>query len=81
MLVVAEISTAVEVEMAVAAISLAPANDTATVRVLSSADCALALVVTPVAMVTVHTASAARFAVFAVNNRAAVAPDPLEATS
>jgi hypothetical protein len=66
----------VDFAIATAAMSDAAASVTATVRVLRSAACAFALVVTPVATVTVHSDPATRVAVAAVRvSVAAVRPE------
>ena len=62
--------------MAVAAMLVAAARVTATVRVLKSAACATVAVVTPLPTVTVHSVSAARVADAAVSVSVVVAPDP-----
>jgi hypothetical protein len=59
-------------EPATAAISVADPNFTATVRVFRFAACTCALVVTPVATVTVHSDPAASVAVFALSVSVAV---------
>ena len=69
---------AVDFAIAVAAMLLEPASVKATVLVFKSAVCAAALVVMPVAMVTVHAVPADRVAPPAVNVIVAVAPDPDE---
>jgi hypothetical protein len=64
-------TTAVDVAMLVAAMSLAALSETATVRAGRFAACAILLVVTPVAIVTMHSTEAARVVVAAVRVRVA----------
>jgi hypothetical protein len=72
---------AVDAVMAVADISVASANVTATVRLVSSALCVAALVVTPVAIVTVQRVLTSSWALAAVSVSAAVlVPEALPVT-
>jgi hypothetical protein len=71
-------ATAVEVVIAAAAMFVAPANVAPTVRVPRCIACAAALVITPVATVTVHVVPAASVAEAAVNVSVAVAVPELE---
>jgi hypothetical protein len=79
--VTAEATTSVDVVIAVAAIFVAPTSTTAAVLVFRLAACAVAGVVIPLAIFTVHCARAPINAVAAVNVTAAVAAPEFEAAA
>jgi hypothetical protein len=79
--VTAGVTTSVDVVIAVAAIFVAPTSTTAAVLVFRLAACAVAGVVIPLAIFTVHCARAPINAVAAVNVTAAVAAPEFEAAA